>query len=165
MRKLYLIPVLLSVLLSCQNKNTRQKPCRPNAIMLADSVFKNDELSKKWISAVQGIWDSDMTCSDSDCGLYTVGDRRNEKWEFTTDSVRVYTMVMKKKKLLSVFKAMYAGDTIMLESATDSPFGNGLKIKVVLDSINVNAIKGTQTITAEGYCKSVFLVALTREEI
>lgn len=131
-------------------------------VVLKDSVFKSAELSKKWTSAVQGGWNSEMICSSSDCGLYTVGDRRNEKWEFIQDTVKVYSTGMMKKKLLTVFNAIYAGDTIILESSNNCPVENGLKIKVQLDNINVNVIKGSQMITGEDDCGSVFSIELTR---
>jgi len=148
--------------ISCQRKKDSGLHNSKKAVVLKDSVFSNAKSIRQWELSVQGLWDSEMLCSKADCGLYVIGDRRNEIWEFTGDSVRVYTNVLNSKKRLGVFIAVYKGERIILESCPDSLLRNNMKINVVLDDIKDNVIKGTQSITTEDNCTSVFDLELTR---
>ncbi|UUF12547.1 MULTISPECIES: hypothetical protein [Flavobacterium] len=162
MRKLPIIVLLIFLCMSCERKKESGLENSKKAVILKDSVFSNAQSVRQWELSLQGLWDSGMLCSKADCGLYVIGDRRNELWEFIQDSVRVYANGLNRKKLLSVFRAIHKGDKIILESCPDSLSESRLKINVVLDDIKDNVIKGTQTITIEDNCTSVFDVELTR---
>lgn len=162
MKKMLMLLLLICVCISCQRKGTQGRN-NEKAVLLKDSVSGNAQSFSGPGLSIQGLWNSQMHCRKADCGLYVIGDRRNEIWEFTEDSARVYTQVMSRRKLLTVFRTVYDGDQIMLESYSDSLSENVLKINVVLDDIKDNVIKGTQTITAEDNCTSVFDVELTRQ--
>ncbi|MCC9065034.1 hypothetical protein ACHRV1_25735 [Flavobacterium aquidurense] len=162
MKKLPVIILLVWMCISCQRKKESGLENSKNAVVLKDSVFSNAQSIREWELSVQGLWDSEMLCRKANCGLYVIGDRRNELWEFVKDSVRVYANGLNSKKLLNVFRAIHNGDKIILESSPDSLSESRLKIKVVLDDITDNVIKGTQTITTEENCTSVFDLELTR---
>lgn len=162
MRKLPIIVLLIFLCISCQRKKESGLENSKNAIVLKDSVLSNAKSIRKWEVSLQGLWNSEMLCRKADCGSYVIGDRRNELWEFLKDSVRVYANGLNSKKLLSVFRAIHNGDKIIMESCPDSLSESRLKINVVLDDITDNVIKGTQTITTDDNCASVFDLELTR---
>lgn len=161
MRKLSVLLFLLCVFVSCHGKKDFELQVNKKPEMANDSVFFNAAVSDR-LKSLQGMWDSEMICNKSGCGLYVIGDRRSEKWEFINDSVRVYNLVWNKKKLLSVFKADFAGDNLVLKSGTGSLLDNPLKIKIILDHIRPTSMKGQQTMTGKNDCTSIFLVELKR---
>lgn len=164
MKKNLILLVLICACISCQSKRGGEGQNIEVAVLLKDSISGNTEPLGQPDVSILGFWNSEMLCSKADCGFYVIGDRRNETWEFIEDSARVFTDVLNSKKLLTVFRAVYNKDNILLESCRDSLSENTLKINIVLDDLKDNVIKGTQMITTDDNCISVFDVELTRAE-
>ncbi|MEL1253629.1 hypothetical protein AAEO57_07580 [Flavobacterium sp. DGU38] len=186
MKKLFLSLITAGVFISCENKKELDLQKREDALILreqqlsekeadynslllmCDSIIaaKKDTLKKevtikKWPKDLSGIWNSKWLCRESNCNNYVIGDQGNEVWQFLSDSTGLYTNVLNNKKLIRVFKAKYDGDKILLEFDSDSISKNKVKMKVVLDDINENVVKGTQTITGQDNCSARFSVELT----
>ena len=134
---------------------------RDSIMSLKDTVEDAVESRKEWPKNIQGIWNSKMLCRESNCSKYVIGDQRNESWQFSSDSTGIYTNVLNNKKLIRVFKAKYIDDKIFLEFNSDSISKNKTKMNVVLDDIQDNVIKGTQTITGQDNCTAKFSVEVT----
>ena len=186
MKKNLLLVFLICLFISCENKKELELQNKEKALILReekladketeyqslllfrdsisalhDSVKNTSESLKEWPKKVQGIWNSKMLCRESNCSNYVIGDQRNESWQFSSDSTGIYTNVLNNKKLIRVFKAKYIEDKIHLEFSSDSISKNKTKINVVLDDIQDNVIKGTQTITGKDNCIARFSVELT----
>ncbi|MCI9845454.1 hypothetical protein [Flavobacterium pectinovorum] len=186
MKKNLLLLFIPSLFISCENKKELELQNREKALMvreeqladketeyqslvlfrdsiiaLKDNVKVGNEHLKEWPKNIQGIWNSKMLCRESNCNQYVIGDQRNESWQFLTDSTGIYTNVLSNKKLIRVLKAKYIQDKIQLEFNSDSISKNKTKINVVLDDIQENVIKGTQTITGQDNCTARFSVELT----
>ncbi|MHC0444672.1 hypothetical protein [Flavobacterium phragmitis] len=164
MKKMPIMVLLICVCISCQRKKGAEGQNIEEFGHLKDSISGNFQPFRQPDASILGFWNSEMLCSKADCGLYVIGDRRNEIWEFMEDSAKVYAHALHGKKLLTVFRAVYNGDQIVLESCRDSLSENTLKINILLDDLKDNVIKGTQKITIEDNCISVFDVELTRAE-
>jgi len=186
MKKNLLILFLACLFISCENKKELELQNREKALVLReeqlaqkeadykslllfrdsitaskDTVIDAAESLKEWPKNIQGVWNSKMLCRESNCSQYVIGDQRNESWKFSSDSTGIYTNVLNNKKLIRVFKAKYIEDKILLEFNSDSISKNKTKMNVVLDDIQDNVIKGTQTITGKDNCTARFSVELT----
>jgi len=186
MKKNLLILFLACLFISCENKKELELQNREKALVLReeqlaqkeadykslllfrdsitaskDTVIDTAESLKEWPKNIQGVWNSKMLCRESNCSQYVIGDQRNESWKFSSDSTGIYTNVLNNKKLIRVFKAKYIEDKILLEFNSDSISKNKTKMNVVLDDIQDNVIKGTQTITGKDNCTARFSVELT----
>ena len=186
MKKNLLLVFLICLFISCENKKELELQNKEKALILReeqladketeykslllfrdsisalhDSVKNTSESLKEWPKKVQGIWNSKMLCRESNCSNYVIGDQRNESWQFSSDSTGIYTNVLNNKKLIRVFKAKYIEDKIHLEFSSDSVSKNKVKMNVVLDDVQNNVIKGTQTITGKDNCIARFSVELT----
>lgn len=162
MKKIIVMPLLSFVFLACEKKKAVEPPNTDISEISDDSLLEDSAVLTEHSLVVQGEWNSRMLCTKSDCDQYVIGDRRNESWEFTADSAVVYANLIKSKKKLLVFKAVYSSDKVLLESSSDSLAGNKSQVSVALDDIRENVMKGTQTIIGEDNCKAVFSVELSR---
>ncbi|AWK06667.1 hypothetical protein HYN56_21510 [Flavobacterium crocinum] len=183
-RKLFLL-FFVSVLFSCSNKKEQELILRENALLEREKQFQDKEAeydkllkfkdsllsvstikdtlqkAKEWPDSLKIRWNSKMICKESNCSNYVIGDQRNEIWEFTSDSVGMYTNVISNNEIKRVFTGQYLENKIVLDSAKETSSKNKIKVSVVLDDIKKNIIKGTQTITGQDNCTAKFSVELT----
>lgn len=135
---------------------------RDSLIALKDNEVVNDTLiAKTWPDSLGVQWSSKMVCRESNCSNYVIGDQRSEVWQFSSDSLGIFTNVLNNDKLVRVYRADYANNKIVMSFATDSTAKNKIKMHVVLDDVKKRVIKGTQTITGKDNCTAKFSVELT----
>lgn len=135
---------------------------RDSLFTLKDKEFQKDTLTvKSWPDSLDVQWSSKMICRESDCSNYVIGDQRSEVWQFSSDSLGIFTNVLNNDKLVRVYRADYTDNKIVMYFATDSTAKNKVKMNVVLDDIKKKVIKGTQTITGRDNCTARFSVELT----
>lgn len=183
--KRLLLLIWIPILVSCSNKKEQELNARENAILEREKKFADKEaeyetllkmkdsieltLQKKdsvpekqvWADSLKMKWTSKMICKESNCSNYVIGDQRSETWDFASDSTGMYVNVLNNNQLKRVFRGQYLSNKIILDSARESSAKNAVKIKVVLDDIKKNLIKGTQTITGQDNCTARFSVELT----
>jgi len=135
---------------------------RDSLFALKDEEVKNDTLIvKTWPDSLAVQWSSKMVCRESNCSNYVIGDQRSEVWQFSSDSLGIFTNVLNNDKLVRVYRADYTENKIVMHFATDSTAKNNVKMNVVLDDVKKKVIKGTQTITGKDNCTAKFSVELT----
>lgn len=130
-----------------------------------DSIKKQQEKVvniTRWPEEIKGQWNSRIVCKASNCSDYVIGDTRNDFWEFTQDSARLYVNVRDRKRLVRVYRARYENQQIQLFYATDSTAQKHVDMHVVLDEISANRLRGTRTVTLGGNCSATFDVTLTK---
>lgn len=183
--KYFTITLVLTVLLfSCDNKKDDELRNRERELELREQkvlsfeadynilVKLRDSLQaaktsdttailKTWPANLQRIWNSKMICTASDCSNYVIGDQRNEVWRFFSDSTGSYMNVINNDKLVRVFKGSFVENKITLDYVSDSTSVKRQQIRIVMDDIKTNLIKGTQTITGDKNCSAKFSVELT----
>lgn len=137
------------------------KKMRDSLMAVSAKPEDSAALIRTWPDSLRLQWNSKMICRESNCSNYVIGDQRNETWQFMTDSMGIYTNVLNNKKLLRRFRASYQPGKIMLDFDGDSTSNSRSRIKVVLDDIKPNVIKGTQIITGQDNCSATFSVELT----
>lgn len=120
--------------------------------------------SSDWPDSVRGDWSSRMVCQSSRCANYVIGDQRNELWRFYSDSAGSYVQVVNNDEYIRVFEGRYHEQKITLNIRRDSILGNKTAMRVELDDLDPNMIKGSLVITGRDNCKAVFSVELTPRE-
>lgn len=116
----------------------------------------------RWPQELIGQWNSRIVCKASNCSDYVIGDTRNDIWEFTQDSSRLYVNVRDRNRLVRVYRARYENQQIQLFYATDSTAKKQVEMQVVLDEISANRLRGRRTVSLGGNCSATFDVTLTK---
>lgn len=180
-----LVLTLIPLLISCTNKKEQELAERENALLEREQKFADKEAEYElllkmkdslqlavqikdtvpkiqvWPDSLKIKWNSKMICRESNCTNYVIGDQRTEVWDFASDSTGMYANVLSNKEIKRVFRGQYLANKIVLDSAKESSAKSNIKIKVVLDDIKKNVIRGTQTITGQDNCTAKFSVELT----
>ncbi len=181
----YVIPLLFCIgLLSCvDNKKEKMLEQREAALKEKERAFGKKEADyqlllkwrdsvmqkradttvvQRWPQELLGEWNSRIVCKASNCSDYVIGDTRNDIWEFTQDSTRLYVNVRDRKRLVRVYRARYDNQQIQLFFATDSTAKKQVEMQVVLDEISGSRLRGTRTVTLGGNCSASFDVTLNK---
>lgn len=125
---------------------------------LPDTVI----VSPVWPEQIAGYWNSKVTCSESNCPDYVVGDQRNDTWLFSSDSTQLTTKVISNNNLIRVYNASFNDDLITMRFRTDSSASRQVIMSVTLSEISPNRIRGLRTILIDNRCTARFNVELTR---
>lgn len=137
-----------------------------NLLQMRDSIFsRKDTLSgvKRWPENIEGRWNGKITCKESNCADYAVGDIRTDTWEFVSDSlkksVNVYNI---SNQLVRTYNIQAENNAIMLRFQSDSTSAKKVEMDVVLNNFSPKRIQGTRTVTINSNCSATFSVDLTR---
>lgn len=135
-------------------------------IKMRDSIFsKKDTLidNKNWPANIAGRWNGKITCKESKCPDYAVGDIRTDTWEFVSDSlqksVNVYDI---SNKLVRTYSARMENNEILLNFKSDSTSAKKVDMNVMLNSFAPKKIQGNRTVSVNNSCTATFAVELTR---
>lgn len=125
--------------------------------VLVDSVGDRNH----WIDSLVGYWDNRLVCTATTCKGYVIGDRRNERWHFISDSTGLYLHVNGKADSVKVYRASYTENSreIVL-TERDSPMSEEQKV-LLFNSLDANPIRGQQRSTGADDCKTTFSIQLT----
>lgn len=115
-----------------------------------------------WPETLSGSWSCKMICTESNCTNYVVGDQRTDIWEFSGDTMGIYTKVISNNQVLRTYKARYDSTGINLRFETDTSAAKMVMMKATLQQIAPGSLKGTQTTTIDNGCTATFTVELNR---
>lgn len=132
-----------------------------NISALAKTDTGAEDSYSEWPESVLGDWNSRMVCRTSRCANYVIGDQRNERWRFYTDSIGAYVQVVNNDEYIRVFEGKYEGQKITLRILNDHDASMRVGRRVELDDISPNIMKGTLVLTGQDNCEAVFSVELT----
>ena len=179
----FLILILILVSISCDdaerrrtldqreamlNEKERQLGAREaefqSLIKMRDSLNMLREKPKPatWPNFVSGNWTSKIVCTESNCSDYVIGDVRSDNWEFVRDSARMYVNIRDRRKLVRVYGANFTDGHIQLDFTSDSTAAKKVEMKVTLNEIAPDRLRGIRTVTIGDGCKATFNVTLTR---
>jgi len=137
---------------------------RDSLIAVKDSIKSLP--ARPWPDSIAGKWNSKLICTESNCNDYVIGDQRTYTWEFGGDSLRLITKVLNNKdELVREYDSDYSENKISLFFKTDSTASKPVTMRVDLNKIRKNTIKGTHTITINNNCTAKFSVELTRPKL
>lgn len=137
-------------------------------LKLRDSLYVADSIKDAyvykiatWPDSLSGEWNSRMVCRETTCKTYVIGDQRNERWVFSSDSLGLMVNVMDNNKLKRRLKADLTDGNVTLKLPADSLSTKKIGIDANLNEFSNKLIKGTHTITAADGCTARFSVELT----
>lgn len=117
----------------------------------------------EWPDSLQGIWNSKVICTKSDCADYLVGDQRSDQWKFTQDSTRIMVEVFNQKnEMVRVYNAEFDQKEIKLNFQTNPSSTKNVEMEILLNSFKKNRMSGTRTIKVNQNCLASFSVELTK---
>lgn len=115
-----------------------------------------------WPQAILGKWNSKVVCTESTCPDYVIGDQRTDIWEFVNDSLKSSVNVYSNNNLVRTYSGKLENNEIKLAFKTDSTAAKLVDMKIVLDDILPDKIRGKRTITVNNNCSAAFSVELVR---
>lgn len=128
-----------------------------NQSILVDSVGDRS----RWIDSLVGDWDSRLVCTATTCKGYVIGDRRNERWHFISDSTGFYLHIDGKADSAKVYRASYTeNNREIVLTERNSPLSEGQKV-LLFNDLGANPIRGQQRSTGADDCKTTFSIQLT----
>lgn len=135
-------------------------------LKMCDSIMnKQDTLvdNKNWPANIVGRWNGKITCKESSCPDYAVGDLRNDTWEFVSDSLKKSVNVYNNNnQLVRTYSAKMENNEIILNFRSDSTAAKNVEMNVVLNSFAPKKIQGNRTVSVNNNCSATFAVELSR---
>ena len=114
--------------------------------------------------SLQGVWNINMVCTQTNCSGSAVGDSRKETWTFTGgDSTGVYVKAMNGDKLIRIYSGIYDGSAFILSTPTDT-MTNTSVMNVKLNIDNVNKLSGSRVINQADGCSTTFRLDADRSK-
>lgn len=135
-------------------------------IKMRDSIIsKKDTIltDNNWPAAIAGKWNGKVTCRESNCTDYVVGDIRTDTWEFVSDSLKkAVNVYSNNNELVRTYVATADKNDILLSFRSDSTASKNVEMNVVLNSFSPKKIQGTRDVSVNSSCNAVFTVELSR---
>jgi len=152
------------ILLEKENQFALKEADYQSLLKMRDSLLakKGTIMLPGWPNQIEGLWNSKVVCTESNCSDYIVGDQRSDLWEFGSDSSQLVTKVISNNKLVRIYLAEYSNNQIHLNFSTDSTAPKKVTMHVLLNESTPNKLKGTRTIAIDSACTAKFSVELNR---
>ncbi len=134
-------------------------------LQMRDSLYvkrKDSVIVPTWPAGVLGKWNSKVICTESTCSDYVIGDQRTDVWEFVNDSVQTSVNVYSNNNLVRTYAGKMENNEIRLNFKTDSTTSKFVDMKILLNEISPEKIRGKRTISVNNNCSAVFSVELQR---
>lgn len=183
-RTLFAVTLLALVICSCYDREREERlTTRERNLLVREKEFAMKEAEYRallrmrdslmtlkdtlhtitmWPEYISGEWSAKVTCTESNCADYVVGDQRKDIWLFSQDSTQIVTKVINNNQLVRVYKASYTPDLINLNFRTDSAASKQVVMNVILNDISDQKMRGTRIITVDNRCTAKFNVELNR---
>lgn len=134
-------------------------------LKMRDSIFskKGSDSIKivHWPDEISGSWIGKVICTESNCSDYVVGDQRTDTWEFTSDSLQLFSKIINNNNLVRLYSGKFENNEIKLNFKTDSTAKKKVDMNVLLNDISDTKMKGIRTIAVDN-CMAKFSVELVR---
>ncbi|SFQ52075.1 hypothetical protein SAMN05444277_11716 [Parafilimonas terrae] len=152
------------ILLEKENQFALREADYQSLLKMRDSLLaKKDTIAPPgWPTQIEGLWNSKVVCTESNCSDYIVGDQRSDLWDFSSDSSQMVTKVISNNKLVRIYLAEYSNNQINLDFSTDSTAPKKVTMHVLLNETAPDKLKGTRTIAIDSACTAKFSVELNR---
>lgn len=114
--------------------------------------------------ALAGLWDVQMTCTETSCAGSAVGDTKTEVWEISYQQNDVIAKATAAGKLVRVYSGRLRGATLELTEAQQSKASPDAKFSVRLqltDEAKMHGQREIERLTEK--CRIVYLLALSKK--
>ena len=151
-----------------KEKSFAQKEAEYQSLLkMRDSIFSRQHSDSikivKWPDEIAGSWTGKVICTESNCSEYVVGDQRTDTWEFSSDSIQLFTKIINNNNLIRLYSGKFENNEVKLNFKTDSTAKKQVDMNVLLNDISDNKMKGVRTITVDN-CIAKFSVELVRSK-
>ena len=121
-----------------------------DSLQLTDSTYIID-------STIVGEWNVVMTCTQTSCAGFAVGDTKAEKWQFAYSGKELVVKAMVNNDVVRVYNGYNIGNNIeLVQSETGSVSPAVTNMTVRLRKVNDDMLEGERVIIRENNCKVVF---------
>ena len=135
--------------------NDRQKKIDSTNAIIEDSLTIAH-------NKVPGVWNVDMTCTNTNCPGSAVGDIKNEQWQFRFEGNVVIVSAMANNKLVRSYTGAYSGNVLKLtvvQEDTDEPT---FKMNIRLNRTKENEMEGEREIIQASGCRILYSLKLKK---
>lgn len=103
--------------------------------------------------SLQGTWNVNMLCTQTNCSGSAVGDTRKESWTFSGgDSTGVYVKAMQGENLVRVYSGIFDGSGFVLSTPNVAAEVNATTMNVKLNINTRDKLSGTRIIQQADGC-------------
>jgi hypothetical protein len=114
-------------------------------------------------TSLTGTWSVKMTCTNTSCPGYAVGDTKSETWQMSYEGTTIIVRVMSNDQLVRVYTGTHINNTIeLVEDKSAPPQGTRNQMIVRLRSIDANRLEGQREIVRDD-CKVTYSLQLEKE--
>lgn len=136
------------------------------------SIARQDSLSLSLKSlglplpdSLQGTWNINMLCTQTNCSGSAVGDTRKESWTFSGgDSTGVYVKAMQGDNLVRIYTGIFDGSGFVLSTPNLSGEANTTTMNVKLNINSADKLSGTRIIQQADGCTITYKVDADRSK-
>jgi hypothetical protein len=115
-------------------------------------------------SVLIGTWSVKMTCTETTCMGFAVGDTKNEVWDISYQQNSILAKAMEGNSLVRVYSGRFTGSAVELTEITDSTRSLvATKTFVRLNIINENTMEGQREIFRENECRVTYELELRKQ--
>lgn len=121
-----------------------------DSVQVSDSTYIID-------STIVGEWNVTMTCTQTSCAGFAVGDTKAEKWQFAYSGKELVVKAMVNNEVVRVYNGFNTGNNIELEQSETGAITPAVtNMTVRLRKVNDDVLEGERVIIRENNCKVVF---------
>ena len=125
-----------------------------------DSSFNNNS---PYIDTLTGNWNVQMTCTQTTCPGFAVGDTKTEQWNISYEANHIIAKAMNGDKLSRIYSGIYTGNTVELveerEGTTAQP---ATKMTIRLQLKEGTSMQGQREIVRENGCRVLYSLQLDK---
>lgn len=115
--------------------------------------------------SLQGTWNINMLCTQTNCSGSAVGDTRKESWTFSGgDSAGVYVKAMQGENLVRVYTGIFDGSGFVLSTPNVTGDANTTTMNVKLSINTPDKMNGTRIIQQADGCTITYKIDAERSK-
>jgi hypothetical protein len=111
-----------------------------------------------------GLWNVQMTCTETTCAGSAVGDTKTETWEISYQDKNLIARAMVNDELVRVYSGIFTGNTIELVDVHEAGTPPGTKMIVRLTITDDSKLEGQRSIERPGEnCRIVYTLVMDKK--
>jgi hypothetical protein len=127
-----------------------------------DVTLKPDS-SRYYQPALTGDWQVRMTCTESNCTGFAVGDSRTEQWTVSYIGYTLFVRAMTKNTFIRSYNGYAFENSIELSERRDSTRASSdVRMKIRLQLSDSSSMSGDREIVQDNNCKVVYALQLKK---
>ncbi|RYE00129.1 MAG: hypothetical protein EOP54_01400 [Sphingobacteriales bacterium] len=113
--------------------------------------------------SLQGTWNINMLCTQTNCSGSAVGDTRKESWTFSGgDATGIYVKAMQGENLVRVYSGIFDGSGFVLSTPNGSGEANTTTMNVKLNINTRDKLSGSRVIQQADGCTITYKIDADR---